>query len=116
MPAKDSKTILVRVPAEIVDAAIKLKKQENLPTIGNAIRYWFEQQKDDQIQSRLINLEELMNQILSGTLTLTRRVNKFQPTVCAAFRGLLGENHKLAKQIREATNCKGCQVGLKSQK
>lgn len=73
MPAKDSKTILVRVPAEIVDAAKKVKIKENLPTIGNAIRYWFEQQKDEEIQLQLADIKVKLEEIVKFQKTVNQR-------------------------------------------
>lgn len=73
MAKPETKTILVRVPAEIVQAAQKLKKEENLPTIGTAIRYWIEQQQNELQETKLLNLEEKIESLGKNVRYILKR-------------------------------------------
>lgn len=116
MKAKFMDTMSIRLPKATIEHLRKLKEQKELSSMSVALKYWIEQEYNARIESRLTNVEETMNQILTGVLVLTKRVNNFQPAVCATFQDLVGKDHKWAREIRKATNCKGCPVEVKSQK
>lgn len=105
MPAKDSKTILVRVPAEIVEAAQKLKEEENLPTIGNAIRYWFEQQKDEEIQLQLADIKVRLEKIAKIQENLPEIVQTLNVGLCRLYQTVFTLDSPIARQWRKLANC-----------
>ena len=57
MPITNAKTMLVRLPVEIVEDLIKLRNDRNLSTIGSALKFWIEQQSNERIESKLNELE-----------------------------------------------------------
>lgn len=116
MKAKFMDTMSIKLPKATIEHLRKLKEEKELSSMSVALKYWIEQEYNARIETRLLKLEELTGQILSGVLVQTRRMNKFQPTICGAFQELLGKDHKWAKNLREVTNCKGCPTPVKSKK
>lgn len=111
MPAKDSKTVLVRVPIEIVEAAQKIKKDENLPTIGNAIRYWFEQQRDEQAQLQFSDIKIQLKEIAELHNSIADVLQHFKKTnslACEATHLILGGNHLISEAFRKEMQCQKC--------
>lgn len=106
----------IRLPSDIIVKLKELKKEKELPSMAGALKFWLEQEVNDRTNTRLLKLEELTGQILTGLLVQTQRISKFQPTICGAFQELLGKEHRLAKNLREVTNCKGCPTPVKSKK
>lgn len=116
MSKANSQTMTIRVPTEIAKELFKLRDTKNVPTVGSALKVWIDEEINRARDAEVFQLRELIDQILAGVLVQTRRVNQFEPVVCEAFQELLGKDHKWAKELREATNCKGCPSAVKSKK
>lgn len=52
-----AQTLTVRLPENLVAELKKLKLEQELPTISSAIKYWAEQQHNEQIEGKLNELE-----------------------------------------------------------
>lgn len=116
MSKTNAETMTVRLPTEIAHSLMKLRDTKNLPTVGSALKVWIDEEINQARDAEVFQLRELIDQILTGTLTLTRRVNKFQASACGTFQELLGKNHHRAREMREVVNCKGCPQPVKSKK
>ncbi|MBA7491461.1 hypothetical protein ES702_02007 [subsurface metagenome] len=55
--------LTVRLPLNIANEVKKLRDDRELPSYGIALQYWIRQQLDQQIDSRLIKLEEITGRI-----------------------------------------------------
>jgi len=63
---KSYEGLTIRIPSNVAQELKKLKNDRDLPSYGLALQYWVRQQIDEQIASRLIKLEELMNKVAKG--------------------------------------------------
>lgn len=52
------KTMIIRLPENIVAELRKMKLDKDLPTIGSALKFWIEQQQNEKIEARLNEIEE----------------------------------------------------------
>lgn len=78
MKKKSYQGMVVRIPINIAKEVKKLREDKDLGSYGLALKYWIEQQKDEQIDSRLINLEEKIEELgklLNTTMAITVKTN-----------------------------------------
>lgn len=89
MPVQDQygTTLLVRIPRDIKDNLAKIKRKENLPTLGSALKFWIEQATNEQVETRLVGIEEKLNEILNEIRTIEDRLVRTdeKATVTAAY-------------------------------
>ena len=57
MSKTNAETMTVRLPTQIANELIKLRDEENLPTIGSALQIYIENMKIERIGERLGTLE-----------------------------------------------------------
>ncbi|MBA7707197.1 hypothetical protein ES703_116066 [subsurface metagenome] len=53
----------IRVPVDIARQLKELRKTKNLSSYGSALKYWIEQQHNEQIEARLNHLEEQVTKL-----------------------------------------------------
>ncbi len=74
MPKTEAQTIAVRLPNEIVQDLIKMRNEKNLSTIGSALKFWMDQQVEEQRESELFELKKKidgLNKLTTTLMTLT---------------------------------------------
>lgn len=64
MSKTNAETITVRLPTQVAEELIKLRKDENLPTIGSALHTYIQKMKEDRIEKRLDELEKGLTRLL----------------------------------------------------
>lgn len=64
MSKTNAETITVRLPTQVAEELIKLRNDENLPTIGSALHHYIQKMKEDRIEKRLDELEKGLTRLL----------------------------------------------------
>lgn len=70
--------LTIRIPANIAKELKELKDGQDLSSYGLALQYWVRQQQDEEIQSRLIDLEEKIKEVgklLHTTMAIVIKTN-----------------------------------------
>jgi len=94
MPLKESKAMLIRVPIEIVEAAEKFKKEENLPTMGTAIKYWVEQQINEKTQLDISGIQKQQNKLFEMQKQIIEALTKVIDNYSASEAWAIKANKK----------------------
>jgi len=58
-------TLTIRLPETFVSELKKMKLDQDLPTVGSALKFWIEQQQNEKIEARLDQAENLVSRILN---------------------------------------------------
>ena len=90
-------SILVRVPSDIKKTLVRLQKQENLPTLGVALKFLIEQATNERIEVELSKIRANQDRLCDAIVESHKKVN---------FLGLVIEN-----LIEEFGGVKGGAVG-----
>ena len=94
MPKTNAETMTVRLPTQIAKELIKLRDEENLPTIGSAVMVYVRRLKEDRIEKRIKELNKSMKEILD-------RMNSLDDKVRRGIRGPTEDLTKLAEDWNE---------------
>lgn len=78
----DENTVMVRMPRKLIDYLRELRDKEGLSSIGNAMQFYIQQQKDEKMDGKIIELRELIdelgNSILEATKVITKKVKDIE--------------------------------------
>ena len=88
---KKSRTLVVRLPEEIVKQLYKLQDENNLVTVGSALRYWIEQQQNEKIEAKLSELKALISDLADAILKAHKKSN-FLSIALTSFINEIGGN------------------------
>jgi len=67
-----TEVMTIRIPRDIVNTIRQLKKEKNLSTLGTALRVYLEKMQNEQIESKLIQIEERAEKTESHLRTLMK--------------------------------------------
>lgn len=76
MSKTNAETMTVRLPTQIARELIKLRDDENLPSIGSAIMIYLQKAKDDRIEKRIKRLDQSVKKILNRVDSLDLKVRR----------------------------------------
>lgn len=96
MENKSYEGMTIRVPVDIARELKELRKDKDLPSYGSALKYWIEQQQNEQIEARLNKIEE--------QITKTTNIVKGWPKVMAEMLVL---HEKLTREKKEKQRIEG---------
>ena len=60
--------VMVRIPKKIAENLKEIKEKQQLPSYGNALQFMLKEVADEEIQTRLINLEENFTKVWDSFL------------------------------------------------
>jgi len=73
MSKANSQTLTVRLPTEIAQNLMKLRNEKNLSTIGSALKFWMEQQLEEQRETKLLEINENLEGLHKSIDKVNRR-------------------------------------------
>ncbi|MBA7612918.1 hypothetical protein ES703_20159 [subsurface metagenome] len=91
------KTMIIRLPENIVAELKKMKLDQDLPTVGSALKFWIEQQQNEKIETRLNSIEEEMKTINKIFNILVPNVSEMRKL----FNRILNVLSKMDKRTEE---------------
>ncbi|MBA7496781.1 hypothetical protein ES702_07390 [subsurface metagenome] len=97
MENKSYEGMTIRVPVDIARELKELRKDKDLPSYGSALKYWIEQQRDEQIDTRLNEIEEKIKK-------MTKILDIFVNKVDKLFNRLLDALFKINKRTEARLN------------
>lgn len=75
MPKTNAETMTVRLPTEIARDLMKLRDTKNLATVGSALKVWIDEEINRQRDTKLFELEELLNTLMTVVIKTNWKIN-----------------------------------------
>lgn len=102
MANKDPYGMAIRLPEDLVKSLRKVKKQQGLPSLASAIKYWVEQQAEERREVELDNLKKEVAKVHKLLKETTDRYDLILTLNCKAVHHILHGDHPICKDLRKA--------------
>jgi len=115
MAKPNSQTMVVRLPVEVAESLAKLRGEKNLATLGSALKYWVDEQIQEQRELEFSEIKQTVENTREDTIEAIKKIGKAFDGVldviktrdkvlnllCGDMHLILGGNNPFAKKLRE---------------
>ena len=108
MPKTNAETMTVRLPTEIAHDLMKLRDTKNLATVGSALKVWIDQEINRQRDTKLLELEKLLNTVMAVVVKTNWKMNVLANP--DQLQNREGEEVEVSEVLKEIDNISPKQV------